>query len=51
MGGLVIAIVSYEIDLYYGGYKGITTLHDNHPNKEALIAKAIHDRQISPCTH
>ena len=41
---LLIAIISYEVDLFYGGYKGITTLHDNHPNKAALVEKAIYDR-------
>ena len=51
MCGLLITVISYEIDLYYGGYKGITTLHDNHPNSAALIKKAIYDRQHSPCTH
>ena len=50
MLGLFIAVLSYELDLLFGGYKGIRTLHDSHHNSKALIAKAIGDRQHSPCT-
>lgn len=48
--GLILAIVDFEINLNYEGYRGLLLIHDNGPNTAADIAKAIAIRVATPKT-
>jgi len=48
--GLVIAVIDYEVNLNYDGYRGLLLLHDNGVNTQADIDKAIADRVGTPKT-
>jgi hypothetical protein len=48
--GLVLAITDFEINLNHDGFRGLLLLHDNGPNTQEDIDKAINDRQNIPKT-